>query len=88
MTQEEKAKAYDEAVERAKSFIEYGDEHEKTIAESIFAGLIENKDERICNFIIDCIEEIRKCNPSNAEFNGNCTDAIAWLKDKMNTKIC
>jgi hypothetical protein len=47
MTTEEKAKAYDEALERAKNFIENGDEGEKTVAESIFAGLVESEDERI-----------------------------------------
>lgn len=41
------------AMERAKNFIENGDERERTIAESIFAGLMEeSEDERIRKYIL------------------------------------
>lgn len=59
MTTEEKAKAYDKALERAKNFIENGDEGEKTIAESIFHGLIENEDEKIRKSLIGHLRECR-----------------------------
>ena len=53
----EKAKAYDEALERAKNFIENGDEGERTIAESIFAGIMdESEDERIRKDIVAAVE--------------------------------
>lgn len=57
MTIEEKAKAYDKALDRAKNFIENGDEGEKTVAESIFAGLIDNEseDEKIRQFLVDIL---------------------------------
>lgn len=38
-------KAYKEALERAKNFIENGDERERTIAESIFVGLMEESED-------------------------------------------
>ena len=47
-------KLYKEALERAKNFIENGDERERTIAESIFAGIMEeSEDERIRTKLID-----------------------------------
>ena len=54
----EKAKRYDEAIERAKNFIENGDESERTIAESIFAGLMEvSEDERIRKKLVQFFKE-------------------------------
>lgn len=54
---EEKAKAYDVAIERAKSFIENGDETERTISESIFAGLMNvSEDENIRKELIECLK--------------------------------
>ena len=54
---EEKAKAYDVAIERAKSFIENGDETERTISESIFAGLMDvSEDENIRKELIECLK--------------------------------
>ena len=51
---EEKARRYDDAKARAKNFIENGDERERTVAESIFAGIMEeSEDERIRKEIID-----------------------------------
>lgn len=74
---EEKAKAYDEAIERAKNFIENGDEREKTIAESIFAGLLEeSEDERIRK---DLIENLSNCGWTTMA-NHPIKDIIAWLE--------
>lgn len=75
---EEKAKRFDEALERAKNFIENGDERERTIAESIFAGLMEESEG----------EEIRKALIKYYSFDGgshaldNITpkQIIAWLE--------
>jgi len=54
---EEKAKAYDVAIERAKSFIENGDETERTISESIFAGIMDvSEDENIRKELIECLK--------------------------------
>ena len=75
---EEKARRYDEAIERAKNFIENGDERERTIAESIFAGIMEESDD----------ERIRKVLLN--DFKNNCSEyycegvnrdmIIAWLE--------
>ena len=72
---EEKAKRYDEAIERAKNFIENGDERERTIAESIFAGIMEESDD----------EKIRKAllrfHKSTIDVDGiKGEDVIAWLE--------
>ena len=54
---EEKAKAYDVAIERAKSFIENGDETERTISESIFAGIMDvSEDENIRKELMECLK--------------------------------
>ena len=72
---EEKAKAYDEAIERAKNFIENGDERERTIAESIFAGIMEeSEDERIRKALI-------RFHKSTIDVDGiKGEDIIAWLE--------
>ena len=36
----------------------------------------------IISFIKEMIQEIRKLNPSNAEFNGQCSSAFFWLEDQ------
>ena len=82
MTQEEKARAYDEALERAKNFIENGDEGEKTVSESIFAGLRESEDERIRKELINFILYKAKGVPEEKEHSW-----VAYLyKQKINTE--
>lgn len=39
-----------------------------------------NEHERIRKWLIEMVEEIRKANPTNAEHNGNCSEAIAYLE--------
>ena len=74
-------KEYNEALKRAKRFYDSNtNEGYRQIFEEIFPELAENEDERIRKRIIEWIEEIRKCNLSNAEHNGDCSEAIAWLK--------
>ena len=75
---EEKAKAYDEAFERAKNFIENGDERERTIAESIFAGIMEeSEDERIRKAIINVFATHKDY---EIFFGVSVKDIIAWLE--------
>ena len=62
---EEKAKRYDEAIEKAKNFIENGDESERTIAESIFAGIMEeSEDEKTRKELIAEVKEQIDCIPA------------------------
>lgn len=56
MTLEEKAKAYDEALERAVEFHKDTDRHLKATIERIFPELKESKDERIRKRLIDCLK--------------------------------
>ena len=87
MTQEEKAKAYDEAIERAKNFIENGDERERTIAESIFAGIMEeSEDERIRKEMLQIAKESEDSfymvmTPNKRE------RLIAWLEKQCEQKF-
>jgi hypothetical protein len=88
---EEKARAYDEAIERAKNFIENGDERERTIAESIFAGIMEeSEDERIRKDLIAFLDDVWHLG-KNANFDkwgkANCSDWIAWLEKQGNPKL-
>ena len=46
----------------------------------------ESEDEGIRKFIIDCIDELRKANAENAEFNGRCSEALAYLKRQKGQK--
>lgn len=76
----EKAKAYDEAIERAKNFIENGDERERTIAESIFAGIMEeSEDERIRKDIVFYIAAHHKDDGEKARW-------LYWL-EKQGSQI-
>ena len=79
LTIEEKAALYDKAIERAKNFIENGDERERTIAESIFAGIMEKyKDEKIRRALI-------RFHKSTIDIDGiKGEDIIAWLEKQIN----
>lgn len=75
---EEKAERYDEAIERAKNFIENGDESERTIAESIFAGIMEeSEDEKIRQLLLRFVEYDMPDYYSD-EFSKE--DCLAWLE--------
>ena len=75
MTEKEKAKAYDEAIERAKK--SYGNE----ITEEIFPELKEGDDEKIIRWIIDNIRYNINNEPlNNSEYKKKAEKAIAWLK--------
>lgn len=47
---------------------------------TLIPELSESKDERIRKWLIEMVEEFRKLNPTNAEHNGNCSEAIAYLE--------
>lgn len=83
MTEKEKAKAYDEAIERVNKL--YGNR----IAEEIFPELNEDDDEKIRRWIIDDIRYNINNEPlNNSEYKKKAEKAIAWLekqrdKDKL-----
>ena len=75
MTEKEKAKAYDEAIERAKKLYGNG------IAEGIFPELKESDDDRIRKWIIDDIRYNMNNEPlNNSEYKKKAENAIAWLE--------
>ena len=75
MTEKEKAKAYDEAIERTRKL--YGNE----LAEEIFHELKESDDEEIRKWIIDDIKFNISYEPlNNSEYKKKAEKAIAWLE--------
>ena len=75
MTDKEKAKAYDEAIERTRKL--YGNE----LAEEIFIELKESEDEKIRRWIIDDIKYNMFNEPlNNSEYKKKAEKAIAWLE--------
>ena len=83
---EEKARRYDEAIERAKNFIENGDERERTIAESIFAGIMEeSEDERIRKALMQNLKE-RFGTKGNMGEGLDMPDVLAWLEKQGEQK--
>ena len=75
MTEKEKAKAYDKAIERAKKLYSDG------IAEGIFPELKESDDDRIRKWIIDDIRYNMNNEPlNNSEYKKKAEKAIAWLE--------
>jgi len=80
MTQEEKAKAYDMALERARDFHDGPTANivTRTFLESVFPELRESEDERIRKEIIDIVESYR----SNCVYEGThrFDECIAWLE--------
>lgn len=75
MTEKEKAKAYDEAIERAKKL------HGNGITEEIFPELKEREDDRIRKWIIDDIRYNMNNEPlNNSEYKKKAEQAIAWLE--------
>ena len=80
---EEKARAYDEAIKRAKK--SYGNE----ITEKIFPELKEGDDENIRRWIIDDIRYNINNEPlNNSEYKKKGEKAIAWLEKQGEQKPC
>ena len=78
----EKAKAYDEAIERAKGVIEQNPlmEYLKKGIEYIFPELKESEDERIRKELIDFLEYYRLNNVLDIKTISILTDSVAWLE--------
>ena len=75
MTEKEKAKSYDEDIERAKKLYSNG------IAEEIFPELKESEDEKIKKAIIEFFES----EDDNTTYSlVRKKDIIDWLKSKVN----
>ena len=77
---------YMQAMERAKNFIENGDERERTIAESIFAGIMEeSEDERIGKALMQNLKE-RFGTKGNMGEGLDMPDVLDWLEKKVEQK--
>ena len=90
---EEKAQAYDEAIERARKlkenpqsvFNEYSPKEGDTICDYIFPELKELGDEKIRKWIIDDIRYNMNNEPlNNSEYKKKTEEAIVWLKKQGN----
>lgn len=51
-----------------------------SVVDKIIPELKESEDEKVRKWLIEMVEEVRKANPTNADHNGNCNEAIAWLE--------
>ena len=81
MTDKEKAKAYDEALERVKKM--FSDKEIKYL----FPELAESEDERIRNWIINDINYNMSNEPlNNSEYRKKAKKAIAWLEKQGEQK--
>ena len=76
MTQEEKAKTYDEALERAKKL---RDKIDNKIMEKIFPELKESDDEKIKNAILNYLKKIQE-NCQDDICGVHVEDAISWFE--------
>ena len=82
MTQEEKAKAYDEAFERASAAYEDEDRHLKATLERIFPELKKNDDKKIKNAILNHLKKM--CENHQDDVSGvHVEDAIAWVEKQQ-----
>ena len=80
-TIEQKAIAYDKALDRAIVAHKDEDKHLKATLERIFPELAESEDERMRKTIIDFLKNIEEENESYLIFgNTTTTDMIAWLE--------
>jgi len=85
MTQEEKARAYDEALEKAKIEINTkGIGETVDLCEQLFPQLTESEDERTRKWILEYLYDgLRK---SDEQFKEQFKDAIAWLEKQKEQK--
>ena len=82
MTTEEKAKAYDEALERVKELkSKWIDEDGKTVAEMIFPELAESEDERIRKELMEMVDR------ANFDDYEKKKKFISWLEKQKEQKI-
>lgn len=79
MTQEEKAKAYDEALKVTKNLIGAGLVYEDA-AIQIFPELLKENDERIKNFINNELACLRATDDKGSDRYNELTEAITWVE--------
>ena len=87
---EEKAKRYDEAIERAESIYNetaIPSATTKGICTYIFPELKENEDDRMVKFIKNQLFNIKKTITENYELDAKLTKAICWLEKQCEQKI-
>lgn len=82
MTQEEKAKAYDEAFERASAVYKDEDRHLKATLERIFPELKKNDDKKIKNAILNHLKKMWE-NCQDDIWGVHIEDAIAWVEKQQ-----
>ena len=90
MTQEEKAKAYDEALKKAKDFYKGYKQRDNQLyaddLESIFPELKESEDEKIKNSLKKCLESLRD-DAKWSNFYGSSFESIfAWIEKQGEQK--
>lgn len=78
----------EEQLKLARQLLESGvlSEESANAIKADFPELAESEDERIRKWLIEMVEEFRKLNPTNAEHNGNCSEAIAYLEKQKEQK--
>ena len=85
MTQEEKAKAYDEAIERSKNYYSTTDSaSDIKLIGLIFPELKESGDKMMIKFIKNQLFNIKKTITENYELDAKLTKAIDWLEKQGN----
>lgn len=87
---EEKAKRYDEAIERAESIYNetaIPSATTKGICTYIFPELKESEDDRMVKFIKNQLFNIKKTITENYELDAKLTKAICWLEKQCEQKI-
>ena len=82
MTEKEKAKAYDEALEKASAAHKDDDRHLKATLERIFPELKEIEDEKMRNFIINELACLRATDEKGSDRYEELANAIAWLQNQ------
>lgn len=86
MTQEQKVKAYDEAIKRAEATIKVAQNQKEVYGciTTIFPELKESEDERIRKEIISIVKSYRECCITKG--NHRFDDCIAWLEKQGKKK--
>jgi hypothetical protein len=88
MTTEEKARAYDEAIERANelNYVSDKDSLQRKTVEHIFPELKESKGERIRNFISNELACLRAADEKGTVRYNELTEAIDWVEKQGEQK--
>ncbi len=87
---EQKAKRYDEALERAKELLEVGqkDTRDKRVVLSFFPELVESEDDGICKKLIAFLKQCKAVYGDGfKQFGLDIDDALAWLEKQGEQKL-